>query len=563
MEGRGHGRFGRFAKTAAAGAGIGALASRLRGRRHDGSPSRHSGSYLEEDKYSASPSRRREGGWFRRTLGLGALAGGGWWLGRRFARRHSGSEYGSGSYTESDGGTAERVEHRVNEHVEDGHPSPAADQPLNPAIPGAVGMGAAAAPLGHRRSTSSQDYDSYLSASPSRNRRRAGLLGAGLGGLGGFAFAKDWFKNRRERNEQRRIDELRQRELRDERVQRANSKRYTGDGAVPRRGANRLGSGSTDLTPLPGGGAPMPGQVLGGAAAASALDQHGHPAPLAAHMAGGALSREQLATAPPPPIHDPHAAHSSSGSDVFSSGGREPHGGPSRAADAAAAGMVGGAAGLAAGAAASDRRHRRRSDQTGGSVASPPVSVKLNMHSDGRHVTLRRLTEDEAAAERAARAGGGGDAPYAPAAPAAATTPRRHRRHQAGSVSSLSGTDPSPGVPGPSGGIMGAGAGDGWRRNEAQEVLNASRQKLQMSQTHLTPGPASGTPLPPPPPVPVTDPRKASGAGSVGSPPGTYDGNATETSTNYENNRRRRRAERAAAARERQAREAKAGGDFD
>jgi hypothetical protein len=37
---------------------------------------------------------------------------------------------------------------------------------------------------------------------------------------------------------------------------------------------------------------------------------------------------------------------------------------------------------------------------------SPPVSVKVKMHEDcDRHVTLRRLKEQEAAAEREARRG--------------------------------------------------------------------------------------------------------------------------------------------------------------
>ncbi|KAK4555111.1 hypothetical protein LTR86_007877 [Recurvomyces mirabilis] len=39
----------------------------------------------------------------------------------------------------------------------------------------------------------------------------------------------------------------------------------------------------------------------------------------------------------------------------------------------------------------------------GDQPTSPPVSVKVKMHNDGKHVTLRRLNEEEAAAERAAR----------------------------------------------------------------------------------------------------------------------------------------------------------------
>jgi hypothetical protein len=51
------------------------------------------------------------------------------------------------------------------------------------------------------------------------------------------------------------------------------------------------------------------------------------------------------------------------------------------------------------------RRSRSRHSQ-GDEIVSPPVSVKVKMHGDrGRHVTLRRLTQQEAAAEREARRG--------------------------------------------------------------------------------------------------------------------------------------------------------------
>ena len=45
-------------------------------------------------------------------------------------------------------------------------------------------------------------------------------------------------------------------------------------------------------------------------------------------------------------------------------------------------------------------RSRRRSSNGDQSVTSPPVSVKVKTHSDGRHVTLRRLSEEETAAAR-------------------------------------------------------------------------------------------------------------------------------------------------------------------
>lgn len=158
-------------------------------------------------------------------------------------------------------------------------------------------------------------------------------------------------------------------------------------------------------------------------------------------------------------------------------------------------------------------------------MASPPVSVKVKMHSDGRHVTLRRLPEEEAAAERAARRQNG-------------------RRRRAGGGSELSDTDPGIG-------------GDRWRRaedgerQEAEEMERAAeRQRLQASQARLNASQLA-MPLPPPPPIPTGDMPRPGGAGSVGAAsigsPGTYDGTGTEASGDYAGNRKRRRAERAQA----------------
>ena len=480
-----HGRFGTLAKSAIAGVGMGALANRLRNRDEVVASRRHSGSYLDDEKYSQHGQRE---GWKGKFLGLGVIATLGYWAGKLLGQRHA-ADHGSDSLTESSGDSLERVE--------EGRPPVAPHQPLNP-------------PLGHQRSHSSLSEDSFISGSPSRQRRHT-VRDAAVG-LGTFAFARNYLKKRRDRKEQRRIEELRGQELQDERMQRATSRRYTGDG-YPRSG--RHGSlTSGNLTPLPEGAGTLAAGAVG-AATASAIDRnHANVPPQGA--AGLAP--------PPPPLHA-QSVHNSSGSETYASTGGRNHHRHHVGADAAVAGLAGGAAGLAAGEALARRRERsesrRRSTGTG-SMASPPVSVKLNMHSDGRHVTLRRLTEEEAAAERAAR--------------------NRSRRRRAGSAGSFSGTD--------------AGMGDDrWRRTEArerQEQIDLERQQAQASQAQLN---ASNPAIqyPPPPPIPPSDPRKA-GPESVGSP-GTHDGNATETSTNYADNRRRRRAERAAAtARERQAR---------
>jgi hypothetical protein len=172
--------------------------------------------------------------------------------------------------------------------------------------------------------------------------------------------------------------------------------------------------------------------------------------------------------------------------------------------------------------AGSSRRDdsRKRSE---GSVASPPVSVKVKMHNDGRHVTLRRLNEEEAAAEREAR------------------RKDRQQKKRDGSASSLN-----------------EFSNDRWRRNEALEAQQAAAPQPPIPMPEpfipvshpLPPGqtPAFGhqIPLPPPPPIPA-----AAGSG-MSSPQGT---NIYDTGTdisNYDNNRKRRRAERAQVKQARQ-----------
>lgn len=198
----------------------------------------------------------------------------------------------------------------------------------------------------------------------------------------------------------------------------------------------------------------------------------------------------------------------------------------------------------AAGIAATTKPHRRRSQSQQGrrnstsqggmshspaSAASPPVSVKVQMHRDGRHITLRRLNEEEAAAERDAR-----------------KLDRRQRRRRAESLSS--------------------GVEDGetrFRRNEAMRPAN------QVPTTNVPQPSQSSRPdelnLPPPPgapPVPAhslspqnapyqSPQAAASGLTSGVGSPGTWDtGTGTDVSA-FNVNRNRRRAERAAAKQQR------------
>jgi hypothetical protein len=304
---------------------------------------------------------------------------------------------------------------------------------------------------------------------------------------------------------------------------RANSKRkYTGDGFFPRRArpSNSMVStdiSSSDLTPRP---------LRGTGPSGLSTDP----------VVSGAVNNEPLQDIPPiPPAHRPLST-SATPSDLE--------------------GIAGGAAaGTALASSAGRHRHRRRrssSSRRRGDehLSSPPVSVKVQMHNDGRHVTLRRLTKEEAAASREAKRGD-----------------QRNSRRRHASVSSLSDTQ---------------GGNDRWRRLGEIESRHAGPVQGEQGAAAAAPNasaitapsasaprpgsspipapiPAPPIPAPAPAPVPAPDPvpplaasalpppaplSNPYGAGSVASP-GTFTG--TELSGDFESNRRRRRAERAQA----------------
>ena len=186
-------------------------------------------------------------------------------------------------------------------------------------------------------------------------------------------------------------------------------------------------------------------------------------------------------------------------------------------------------AGAAGAAVAGDRRHGRSSSrvrrdsntvsESAGSLGSPPVSVKVKVQNDGRHVTLRRLNEEEAAAEREAR-----------------HRERRSRRRRAESLSSEVEDE-----------------GTRFRRNQG------IRPSANAPITNIPPPPPGNRPdelnLPTPvgpPPVPQHSSPQGAGISpsqvnvSGVTSPGYDTGTGTEMSA-FDDNRRRRRAERAAA----------------
>lgn len=373
--------------------------------------------------------------------------------------------------------------------LEDGRrPAPSYQTPLNrpPSRP-------PSRPGSRPQSPGSSYYYSstYLSgnepARPSHGARNAFL------GAGAFAALKNMFTRRKGDPDQRRLEEMRRREMEDERLQRANSKRrYTGDGYHPRRRADSYTATdlSSDVTRPPRGpsshGPPLGESALtGGPAASGPVDgAHSDMPPVPPTQ----LTSELPGAEPPRPTSSEIAAGAAAGSAL----------GPSH------------------------RRRRSGSRRRDDSVDSPPVSVKVKMHDDGRHVTLRRLTEEEAAANREAR-----------------RRERRNSRRRAGSASSLSG---------------GEGSYDRWRRveeleREQQEQMRREQAAAAAPPASYVPPPSNMSHMPPPPPPPPVQTGMPYGAGSITSP-GTYTG--TEASGDYANNRRRRRAERARARQDRQ-----------
>lgn len=496
-ETRKSGRFSQYATAAAAGVGISALANRLRHRRDVAS--RTSGSSVSQDMYSRYGHRQDEDKGFtkKNILGFGALATVFYWIGGKFGRRKNKrdrDERIAGSMTNSD--TFEAAEE--GRYGSSPGPSPAPHHSLNPKL------------NRRRRADSAMSESSFASDGDSPKRTTgSGIRNAALG-IGSFSLARNFFKNRRARKEDERIEELRHQELEDERIQRANSRKYTGDG--PHRPTVQSVT-STNLTPI---GPPMAAGALGNTPTVRPVQPSGvEEDPFISTLA------------PPPP---PHSAGMSSQS-WESGAGRSHHG--QGAVAVAGATAVGAVTGLAASQAMTDRNRsssrRRRRRTSGETVNSPPVSVKLNMHSDGRHVTLRRLTEEEAAAERARH------------------SRNRSRRRRTGSTSSVSGNETS------------SYPTDRFRHtsteNRRQQETLLQNNPTEMGGALYTPT-ASGIPMPIPPlpPIPYTESRPTLPhlQSSVGSP-GTFDDSVTGGSTNYDDNRRRRRAERAAASRERAA----------
>jgi hypothetical protein len=566
IEDRKPSRFGGFLGPLAAGAGAAALLSgrrkrgesrsrsRSRSRREEVIPSRRgSGSYIEEEKYQ---SRRKESGTMDRVFKVAAAVGAGALIKNLWDRRQRGKhddEYSSvapdtPSRRHGRGSRYNESEISEESRMEQGRP------PRNPILPGPGDPVATAAAISateprphtprplrsqsHDRRTS-YDSDSYYDSQYSPSRRPSsnhGVRNGLLAGLGMGWFAKK-MKDRRDKKEMDRLDRIEAERIESERLARhgstAGGPRFTGDGfPSPARRQHRPQEShvSSDLSSIindphmirPGASIPpIPAALAGGSAgAAMAQSRSRHDV------------TEPVAMPPAPP--DPQGIlHQDSESETYMSSGGHPRRRPSerrrREGERAAAEAVAAAAGLAA--EEESRRHRSRSRGGEQPVNSPPVSVKVKLHGDkDRNVTLRRLTEQEAAAGREAR-----------------KNTHRERRKRADSLSSLSGTDT-------------AASNRRYRRNE-----RAAERRAE-----------SSVPPPPPPamaPLDLPNPAFAGGrkpkdsayysgrpgessamggGGSVGSPEshGTWSGmspgsgRGSNMSEDHAERRRRRRLER-------------------
>lgn len=538
--GGGHGGLGALAAAGAAGAGLAALRQRSSSRRRHGGgrqevlSSRHSShqsdSYISDEKHTTHG--RKPSTWKEKLLGIGAAGGGILALRSIFNRKkHTTTESGSEvSYSRPPLGPSEVTQTDLSRLEEGRAPaSPAANNDWRRVEEREAAQAAAMAgsPLRPARRPSrsgmSIDSSSFDSATNITDDHDTGHneshgLRNGIAALGVAGFLKHQWNKRRNKKEDAHVEALKQHDIEEERIARANSNRrkFTADGSrpPPRRTTGR-----------------PPSTIFSESDISRITPAISRPPP---RSETNLTSNVETNLAGPSTLPG-HTVLSDSDSEAFVSAGgnrrRQKRAGTGGLAAAAAAG------GAATGSP-SKRDHSQRRSSREGSVASPPVSVKVKMHNDGRHVTLRRLNEEEAAAEREAR--------------------KRERQRRNGSVSSLSNTDR-----------------ERWRRTEAMEMAQAQATAQESQHTirpepipmpegmvkpmmpGQLPGPPPGPPpgqvygnLPPPPPIPGSAINPA-GSG-MSSPPGTgVYGTETDVS-NYDSNRRRRRAERAQAKQARQ-----------
>ena len=249
-------------------------------------------------------------------------------------------------------------------------------------------------------------------------RRRFGLP-ASLGALSTAGGIGSYFKRRRERKEDDRIAAEQDREYENERLYTSpgGRPRYTGDGTPRRTGPyNGPPTPITERTESPERsrlGAPATGSPIRHSRRGSNTSTkqpyspsagRGTRIPIPPPPRSRATSRARTAEASPSNVYSSPAGHSrvrnDSVSNLNTTTNVVDHGATVSPPPAATA------TGDMLSPPNPPYAHGRSRSQSGSpqdSNESPVASVKVRMGNDGRHVTLRRLNEEEAAQERAAR----------------------------------------------------------------------------------------------------------------------------------------------------------------
>lgn len=445
------GGIGRFLGPLAAGGAIAALLSRRKSKRESSqsrateviSSKRHSSrrdsrrdseSFIEEEKYSEEG--RGGGGFVDKLLAGGAVLGAGalaksWWDRRR--RNKDDEAYSAvapdtpsrrrRARTDADGANSEFSQHGP---ILPGPGDPlAAATAISAAQPRPVTPRPAA---GRRRADSYDSYDSRQTPSRRTDRPDHTARNTLLGGIGLGWIAKR-LKDRKDRQEQERLDRIRDREYEDERRLEEDRRRgtlpprYTGDGNYRRNHGRETEISDASFTTVtsqlsssfvePRGGGTMPPLAAGALPAAAA----------AGATISQSRSRHEIIDPVPVPLAEPRQWEDS-GSEVYdSAGGRQHRRHSSRqGAPAEAATLL------------AEEERRRRDASRSHHTETPPVSVKVKVHGDpDRGITLRRLTEEEAAAERSARRHASrtrADSPSSLATSDPASAKRRYRRDE-------------------------------------------------------------------------------------------------------------------------------------
>ncbi|KAF2770034.1 hypothetical protein EJ03DRAFT_374091 [Teratosphaeria nubilosa] len=243
--------------------------------------------------------------------------------------------------------------------------------------------------------------------------------------------------------------------------------------------------------------------------------------------------------------------------------------------DAAAAAAAGGLAGAAASEMRSGRRRRgSQSDSPSrynnappasgsgveaGPSSQPPVNVRVKMHRDGDHVTLQRLTQEEADAKRAARradrrqrrrhssASEGLESDAGMMSGSGSRPPGSNARFKKNGMGRRNSADqPITNVPPPP--PLSASAAGGPGRRPSSELMLPPALPSGLLQPQPIPAATAGAPRPPPHASSPHEGARVStsppviGSGLSGSPGDA--GTGTDVSA-FADNRRRRRAERA------------------